>query len=539
MRLLAALAGTMMLFVVGILPVRADKRVALVIGNDAYRNMPQLINAKNDAADVGTSLRILGFETIVATDLDRTGMNSALDRFSRTASGAHIALVYYSGHGMQFAGTNYLVPIDARLDSADDVSRFRLTPLDDVLEALKLARGAQVLVLDACRNNPVEREMKRRIAAESGANRDAMLTRGLKPAAAGNGLLIAYATQANDVANDGIGRNSPFTSAFLKHVGTPNIDIRQMLFRVQDDVDRITNHRQRPELAMSLVGEFYLNTTETDLEAWARLRDSNDPVQLNGFVKEYPTSILSTDALRRLAAIEREQAEREKAERDHLALERFEQERIAREQAERDRAERERLAAEQAQQAQIGIQSSASSQVAVLTPPAEDVPQATAKPTPLSGGALVREIKAGLSRVGCYAGPIDANWANGDTKAAVQKLVRYAKLSLNANEPSTELLEAIRGTSDRVCPVRCNAREVDKDGRCLAKTCGAGELLNRDGECRPRTEAKTRPSTGLSAIEPRSVPPSRPTDSASDPCANVFSKRRDCYFLLHHPQGGR
>jgi hypothetical protein len=236
----------------------ADKRVALVIGNSTYRSAPALTNPKNDAADVGQSLRALGFETIVATDLDRTGMNDALDRFSRVVGGADIALVYYSGHGMQFAGRNYLLPIEATLSSLEDVNKFRLLPLDDVFDVLQMAQGARVIILDACRNNPVEEEFKRRIASRPGANRDALLTRGLGRVSVGNGLIVAYSTQSNDVASDGTGRNSPFTSAFLKNVSLPDIDLRNMLFRVQDEVDRETKGRQRPELSISLVGEFKL-----------------------------------------------------------------------------------------------------------------------------------------------------------------------------------------------------------------------------------------------------------------------------------------
>jgi uncharacterized caspase-like protein len=239
-------------------PAFADRRVALVIGNAAYRSMAQLQNPRNDAADVAAALRRLDFEAIAATDLDRSGMNDALDRFSRLADGADIAVVYYSGHGMQFGGTNYLLPVDARLDSAADINRFRLMPLDDVMEALRRVRGVAVLVLDACRNNPVENEMKRRLAATSGDRGELALTRGLKPQPAGNGLLIAYATQSNDVASDGVGRHSPFTSAFLNNVETPGIDLRLMMLRVQDDVDNLTDHRQRPEVSNSIVGEFKL-----------------------------------------------------------------------------------------------------------------------------------------------------------------------------------------------------------------------------------------------------------------------------------------
>ena len=130
--------------------------------------------------------------------------------------------------------------MEARLENAADVNCFRLMPVDDALDALKSVRGARMLVLDACRNNPVEEDLKRQLVSVPGASRDAAITRGLVRSSVGNGLLVAYATQANDVASDGTARNSPFTAAFVEHVGTPDIDLRQMLFKVQDDVARTT-----------------------------------------------------------------------------------------------------------------------------------------------------------------------------------------------------------------------------------------------------------------------------------------------------------
>jgi phosphate transport system substrate-binding protein len=310
MRHVSALASAVLMIVLGVAPGHADKRVALVIGNGAYRNTPALINPKNDADDVSRSLQSLGFETIAAVDLDRTGMNEVLDRFSRLVGGADIALVYYSGHGMQFAGKNYLLPVDARLASADDVNKFRLMPLDDVVDVLQGARGARVVILDACRNNPVEEDLKRRLASLPGANRDAFLSRGLGRISAGNGLIVAYATQASDVAADGSGRNSPFTSAFLHNVGTPDIDVRQMFFRIQDEVDQTTGGRQRPELSISLVGEFKLKvaiasadkpqipgpapsggapaSAPTEVErAWAAVKDTTSVAVLEAFVRRF------------------------------------------------------------------------------------------------------------------------------------------------------------------------------------------------------------------------------------------------------------
>jgi hypothetical protein len=306
--------------------VQADKRAALVIGNSAYRQVPALPNPKNDAEDVGRSLQALGFETIVATDLDRGGMNDALERFSRLVSDADVALFYYSGHGMQYAGRNYLLPVDAQLTTAGDVNRFRLMPLDDVTDVLQAARGARVIVLDACRDNPLENELKRGLAGRPGANRDVLLARGLAPLDAGNGQLVAYATQAGDVAADGAGHNSPFTAAFLKNIGTPDIDLRQMFFRVQDEVNRLTNGRQRPELSISLIGEFKLNVSvalpgadsanhvplptpaDPAAQAWAAVKDTTSIAMLEQFRTLYAGSVYAPFATARIEELKKVQA---------------------------------------------------------------------------------------------------------------------------------------------------------------------------------------------------------------------------------------
>ena len=233
----------------------AGRRVALVLGNSAYRHMPTLQNPKNDAADVEASLKSLGFDTVLATDLDRSGMNSAIERFSRLVPGASVALVYYSGHGMQFAGRNYLLPTDANLESSADVNRYRLLPVDDLIEVLGSSSGLQLIVLDACRNNPVEKDFKNKVASVAGANRDVAATRGFTRMDPRSGLIITYATAANDVAADGNGgRNSPFTQAFLKNISTADTDIRQVLFRVQSDVYSSSGKKQLPEISSLYVG---------------------------------------------------------------------------------------------------------------------------------------------------------------------------------------------------------------------------------------------------------------------------------------------
>ena len=311
-----------------IAPAHAEKRVALVIGNGFYQYQPTLTNPKHDAEDVAKALSDLNFDVVLGLDLTRAGMNEKLDEFSRKADGADIAFVYYSGHGMQFGGSNYLLPVDASLDSAADVNPFRLVRIDTVMETLSAVNGPRIVVLDACRDNPVEKELKRKLAALRGA-RGAEVTRGLRPISenSGSGLLVAYATQANETALDGRGRNSPFTAAFIKNVGDPDTDIRQMFFRVQDEVVRETDGKQRPEISVSLNGEYKLKITITPVNpgeavpsgssaptivgpseaerAWRFVRDTTSVAVLEDFIRRFPDTIyekLAREKLEQLKA---------------------------------------------------------------------------------------------------------------------------------------------------------------------------------------------------------------------------------------------
>ncbi len=240
------------------LPARASpsgRRVALVIGNSAYKAMPPLKNPINDATDVGDALKRLGFDTLVATDLTRTAMNDAVDRFSRKVNGADVALVYYSGHGMQLNGKNYLLPIDADLQSLADINRYRLLPLDDLVDVMQSAKGPQLIILDACRNNPVERDFKNKFAsAAGGLSRDGNISRGFERIDARNGLVVVYSTASNSVAADGSDRNSPFTKVFLQDVGMSGLEFREMLFQVQRDVYQATKEQQLPEISSLYIG---------------------------------------------------------------------------------------------------------------------------------------------------------------------------------------------------------------------------------------------------------------------------------------------
>jgi uncharacterized caspase-like protein len=238
-------------------PACAEKRVALVVGNAAYQYSARLANPTNDADDMTAALRKVGFEVIAVKDANKRSLEMAMANFGRQAQDADAALVYYAGHGIQYQGLNYLIPVDARLEDEYSIN-YELTRIDDVLFALSKARGVKILILDACRNNPLAERMSSR-----GGNRDFAQTRGLARIEAPRGMLVAFATQSDQVAVDGVGRNSSFTGALLKEIEEPGIEIATLFRRVAIDVNRSTGGRQLPELSISMAGEFYLNTRET------------------------------------------------------------------------------------------------------------------------------------------------------------------------------------------------------------------------------------------------------------------------------------
>jgi len=501
MRLVAALICSAMLICFGVLPGHTEKRVALVIGNGAYQNTATLSNPAHDAEDMAATLQAVGFDVIVETNVNKRSLELAMARFGRIAQEADAALFYYAGHGIQHRGVNYLMPIDARLEDEFSVN-YELTRIEDVLFALSAARGVKIVILDACRNNPLADRLLLRTL-----NRDVISTRGLARIEAPRGMIIAYATQSNQVAVDGTGRNSPFTSALLKEIEQPGLEIATLFRRVAANVDRVTGGRQLPELSISMSGEFYLNTRDTDVQAWAKLRGSTDQRQLRNFISLYPDSPLTSDVQERLAAFERvERAQVEQAMR--AERERIEKERLARDEAERNQLEAIRLTREQAERnkaaADLKAQAEAagnwpSSQSVLLMPPTKPIGALPKQPDVLSGSALVKAIKQELKRVGCYTGRIDDNWTNAEIKLSVGKFARYAhwptepsntdSLLLDAGRgnidaPITELFDAIRAKSDRVCPLECSVLQFEKDGRCIAKTCPAGKKLAPKGPLR-------------------------------------------------------
>jgi tetratricopeptide (TPR) repeat protein len=229
-----------------------EVRVALVIGNGNYSQAAPLANPPNDAADVAAALRKLGFDVIAGRDLDRRAMEDKIREFGHKLEGAKIALFYYAGHGLQVAGRNYLVPVDAKLERPGDLS---LDTIDvgQVLAQMEAEKRVNLIFLDACRDNPLARSLARSLGTRSVA-----VGQGLASIQSAVGTMIAYATQPDNVALDGVGRNSPFTRALLKHIATPGLEIRSMMTRVRADVVTATNEKQVPWDHSSLIGDVIL-----------------------------------------------------------------------------------------------------------------------------------------------------------------------------------------------------------------------------------------------------------------------------------------
>ena len=224
------------------------ERHALVIGNGAYQTAP-LKNPLNDAEDMAATLKNLGFKVILKKNLNQRTMEDAIRNFGKQLKSGVVGFFYFSGHGMQVGNRNYLLPIDARIESESDV-KYEAVDAGRVLGKMEDAGNQlNIVILDACRNNPYERAFR----AEQ---------KGLARMDAPMGSLIAYATSPGKVAADGPERNGVFTKYLIKHMVEPNLPIEQVLKRVRIDVARETNRLQIPWESSSLMGNFYFNSAK-------------------------------------------------------------------------------------------------------------------------------------------------------------------------------------------------------------------------------------------------------------------------------------
>ena len=293
-----------------------EKRVALVIGNSAYQHASELTNPRNDASDMAAALKGLGVEVIEGSDLDKTNLEQKIRDFSTALQGADVGVFFYAGHGLQVNGNNYIVPVDAELSTVAALE-FEMVRLDVVQRLMENAAKTNILFLDACRNNPLSRNLARAMGTRS-----ADIGRGLAPAESGVGTLISYSTQPGNVALDGTGRNSPYAGPLVKAIATPGEDILSILTGVRNEVLAATGDQQVPWENHALRARFYFNPAKPAenspatsatipplqseaARAWSLVQGSSDIPTLREFRRVYGKASAYYDqlALARMADI--------------------------------------------------------------------------------------------------------------------------------------------------------------------------------------------------------------------------------------------
>ncbi|MCC2112921.1 MAG: caspase family protein [Hyphomicrobiales bacterium] len=491
---------------------QAERRVALVIGNAAYENATPLKNPVNDANDVAASLTGLGFDVVLGTDLNYRAFRGKIREFSDKLVGADVGLLFYAGHGVQVAGRNYVAPIDVTLKSEVDID-IELIAIDIVLKQMEREAKTNIVLLDACRDNPLARTLARTMGTRSTA-----VGSGLARIESGIGTFIAFATQPGNVAYDGEGRNSPFTAALVKHIGAGGLSITSMMIRVRNEVHDATGGRQVPWENSSLLGQFYFQpeapkqvAEPTPADAgdqagqkvleyayWQEITNSTDPKAFGTFLEKFPNGVFADLAQRRIASLNA--AAKDSAASVSVASA-----------PDTQPAARDATPAPKAAEAE---ESAAETKVAALSksdaPAKAEDDQEKAAATRLE---LARALQGELNRVGCDAGTVDGVWGSGSQKA-LDRFVRYAKITLDAEPVSAETLARLREQSGRVCPLTCGARFYESGGKCVRKTCGAGEVLNRKGNCvsvRAKIRAKAIQNRRSTASQPSTTTQSRTT----------------------------
>ena len=535
-------------------PARAEKRVALVIGISNYQRAPPLGNPVHDAEAMGALFKKAGFDIVEEKrDLGILDLRRVIRDFSDKSQDADIAVVYYAGHGIEVGGSNYIVPADAKLVTDFDVEDETVS-LDRVLRALDPVKRLRLVILDACRENPFSSSMKKNFANRS-------IGRGLaKVEPTTSNTLVAFATKAGAVADDGYGENSQYTSALLKYLAEPGVDLRVAFGRVRDEVLKRTLNRQEPFVYGSLGGDNFALVPQpakpADTEADARI-DYEFAAQIgakevwDSFLASHPTGFyadLARAQKRKLVAAEQSKATADNARRaaEEQAAQKAEklQKRLddpaagqiaakqqlleqskeleeARKQAElaQQRAEAARQEVEQARRQAVeearrqveqakGTPNENAEKVAALT---SGQPAAPSSSPQIGRADIARLLQAHLKRVGCNSAKIDGDWDEGSQRA-LELFNKNAKTKFDTKVASLEALDAVRSETDRVCPLICSRGERAAGDHCVQIGCASGYFLNSGGSCeRGRHEPAPRQRTVMRPTRPPASAPALPS----------------------------
>ncbi|MBR0794479.1 caspase family protein [Bradyrhizobium jicamae] len=562
----------------------AERRIALVVGNSAYKNVPRLLNPVNDAVLMAEMLKKAGFDAVTTRlNLNASDMRRSLRDFGASARSADVVVIYYAGHGIEMDGNNYLIPTDAVLETDADVLD-ETVPVDRLLFAAEPARKLRLVILDACRDNPFAKTMKRTIAVRA-------IGGGLaKIEPSSPNTMIAFAAKAGSTASDGDSSNSPFAMALVEYLPKPGLDLRKAFGFVRDDVLKNTGYTQEPYVYGSLGGEDVplvpakpvAVEPQTNRDDAIR-RDYELALQLgtrdgwNAFLARYPDGFytdLAKGQLNKIAAEEARAAGAERArlaeqEKARLALEgavSAEQERAA---AAAKAADQARIAAERAKQiaqakaeageearaalekarAETKAAEQAAAEKAAIDPAAnqgvaesvvdqkkdeqkKEGPQKVASLPPPSDTAvapsgvdLVKSVQSELHRVGCLAETSDGNW-DAASQRSLTLFNRYAGTRFDVKSANADVLDTIKSKSSRVCPLVCDHGFRADGERCTRIVCRAGYRVNDSNECEKSLEK--RPVASREKIVPRAdaerkrneSAPSRPQASGQYICNN-------------------
>ena len=572
MRAAGAIVLAMLLSLLSSGPVFAAKRIALVMGNSSYQHVSRLANPVNDSEAMAATLSNAGFDVVhLKRDLKASDMRRALRDFSDHARDADMAIIYFAGHGIEIDGINYVIPVDAVLERDIDAYDEAIS-LERLLTVIEPARQLRLVILDACRDNPFARTMKRTIASR-------VIGRGLAKVEPVNpNTLVAFAARAGSTASDGDSKNSPFTAALVKYLPRPGLDLRRAFGFVRDEVLKITNNRQEPFIYGSLGGDDLALvpavTAQPAADPNAALRrDYELALQVgttavwDSFISTYPSGFytdlakaqrdrLIAEAARVAAAEKAKAAEDERkrlaeegakaaeqakaaaeakaAEQARVAAEKkkaLEDERLA--EAERAKAaalakveEEKRIAAEKAAQAKAAAEAKAAEAErtkaaaeleAGRKPDEKPIGQLAALP-PDQGAVddLPRLLQRELRRVGCSTGTIDGNW-NAAWQKSLGLFNKNARTQFDVRIASLDALTAVRSKTERICPLICD-RGYKADGdNCIKIVCKPGFEIGDDNTCQrivvkkpERPVAATSPSAAPDANAPRNVTSTQP-----------------------------
>lgn len=518
----------------------AEKRVALVIGNSAYKSVPRLSNPVNDANLVGGMFKKAGFEVVdVKLDMSGVEMRKALREFGGKARDADVAIVYYAGHGIEMDGNNYLIPTDAALETDTDVFD-EAFPLDRVLFAIEPARQLRLVILDACRDNPFANSMKRTVASRA-------IGRGLaKVEPTSPNTMIAFAAKAGSTASDGDSKNSPFATSLVDRLPTPGLDLRKAFGFVRDDVLKNTGYKQEPYVYGSLGGDDVPLVPAKPVAAGPQAnpdseirRDYELALQLGtrdvwtAFLNRYQSGFytdlakaqlnrIAAEEARATAAEKARQAENEKARLAEERAKKAEQDKAA---AAAKAAEDARIAAERAKQTEeakaaaaeqrrkdaeasvakalaekqaaekaladklASDKAAAEKQTAAPAEPRVAAIAPTSTPPTLSPQETTKLVQSELRRVGCLSGAADGDW-NTASQRSLTLFNKYAGTKFDAKLASFDALDAIKAKPGRVCPLVCDHGFKADGDACVKITCRAGYRVNDDNECEKVQERK-------------------------------------------------